>query len=225
MGVEYLMDEESAGLEERVREDPDAFGRLFELNYDRIFNFILYSTGDVEASLDLTSEAFFKSLKALHRFDRRKGSFTAWLYAIASREISMHRRRLGLTRKHVAANRSFAREAGELRRGIPIEDIEDARKELEGCEDSIMLAPLLRELAPKYREVIFLRFFEDRPLQEIADLLGRPLGTVKAQCHRGLKILRGLMQPPEGPEHIEIWEVEGEVEKALAMEAGTEEVE
>lgn len=217
------MDEEVAGLEGRVGEDPDAFARLFELNYDRIFNFILYSTGDVEASLDLTSETFFKSLRALRRFDPQRGSFTAWLYAIASREVGMHRRRLGRTGKHVSASRTFAVEAGEVRRAVSVEDIADARRELQESEDGMVLASLLRELAPKYREVIFLRFFEDKPLQEIADMLGRPVGTVKAQCHRGLKILRALMQPPEGPEHIGIWEAETEAEAEPAGEAGPQE--
>ncbi|MDD3718508.1 MAG: sigma-70 family RNA polymerase sigma factor [Actinomycetota bacterium] len=219
------MDEEIAGLEKRVGDDPDAFARLFELNYDRIFNFILYSTGDVEASLDLTSETFFKSLRAIRRFDPRRGSFTAWLYAIASREVGMYRRRLGRTGRHASTGLTFSTEVGEVRQAVSTEDIADARRELEESEDGMVLAPLLRELAPKYREVIFLRFFEDKPLQEIADMLGRPVGTVKAQCHRGLKILRGLMQPPEGPGHIGIWEAEREAEAEPAGEAGPREAE
>ncbi len=214
-----MKDEERAGLETRAKKDPDAFGRLFELNYDRIFNYILYGTGDVEASLDLTSEAFFKALRSLRRFDPRKGSFTTWLFAIASREVAMHFRRLGRAGKHTAAGGFFGPEAGEVRGSVPAEIIEDARREMERCEDAVVLIPLLRELAPKYREVIFLRFFEDRPLEEIAAMLGRPLGTVKAQCHRGLKILKGRMQPARGPEHMHI----GETETAPRIEAGLEE--
>lgn len=214
------MEEGRAELERRVKEDPDAFGRLFELNYGRIFNYILMSTGDVEESLDLTSETFFKSLRALRRYDRRKGSFTAWLYAIASREIAMRHRRLGVIGRHVA-RRSFATEAGEVRESVPVEDIEDARNELERCEDYMVLAPLLRGLAPRYRVVLFLRFFEDRSLEEIAGLLGRPLGTVKAQSSRGLEALRKRMRPPEGPEHMEV----REAEKATCVETGLEEAE
>ena len=123
------MDEGVAELEKRVKGDPDIFSRLYKLNYKRIFNYILYSTGDIEISLDLTSETFFKALRAIHRFDRRKGSFTAWLYAIASREIAMHYRRLDNIRKHVAVKRSFAGEAEEIRQSIPVEDIEDAKRD------------------------------------------------------------------------------------------------
>ncbi len=191
------MDEGHRELEKKVRDDPDAFARLFELNYDRIFNYILYSTGDIETSLDLTSETFFKALRALHRFDPGRGSFTAWLYAIASREIGMHFRRLAGIRRHTA------RDSAEIRESIPFEAIEDAGKDLERCENFIVLVPLLRKLPPKYREVLFLKFFEDRPLKEIADILGRPLGTDKAQCSRGLKLLKKRMQPLPDPDHME----------------------
>ena len=213
------MDADLAGLEKRVKEDPEAFAQLFELNYDRIFNYILYSTGDVDASLDLTSETFYKALRALDRFDRHRGSFTSWLYAIASREVAMHYRRLGRIRKHAAARPSFTREAGEVRRSISAEEIEGAQNELERCENFMVIAPLLRKLAPKYREVLFHKFFEDRPLEEIAAILGRPVGTVKAQCHRGLGILRKRAQPLYPPEHME----EQEAETPADMGSGLEE--
>lgn len=216
------MQEGHTGLEERVKEDPDAFAQLFELNYGRIFNYILYSTGDIDASLDLTSETFYKALRALDRFDRHIGSFTSWLYAIASREVAMHYRRLGRIRKHTAMKRSFAGEAGEIRRSVPAEDIEDARKELERCEDFMVIAPLLRKLAPKYREVLFLKFFEDRPLEEIALMLGRPVGTVKAQCHRGLRILRKQAQLLRGLEHMEKQEVETPADRGASLEEAGE---
>jgi len=202
------MQEGQSELEEKVKEDPGAFAQLYERNYDRIFNYILYSTGDVEASLDLTSETFFKALRALDRYDRHKGTFTAWLYAIASREVAMHFRRLGRIRRHTASRLSFTVEAEEIRRGIPSEDVEDTRRELERCEDFLVISPLLRALAPRYREVIFLKFFEDRPLEEIAAMLGRPVGTVKAQCHRALRMLEKQAQPLRGPEHMEEQEAE-----------------
>jgi RNA polymerase sigma-70 factor, ECF subfamily len=191
------MNEGAAEFELRVKDDCEAFARLFELNYDRIFNYILYSTGDLEEALDLTSETFFKALRALDRFNPARGSFTAWLYAIASREIAMHFRRLAGAKKRIAAKTS------DIRDKVPVEEIEDARKDLESLEDFMLLAPLLRKLSPQYREVLFLKFFEDKSLEEIADLLGRPLGTVKAQCSRGLKLLKKWMQPLRGPGHME----------------------
>lgn len=212
------MQEGQSELEERLKEDPDAFARLYERNYDRIFNYILYSTGDVEASLDLTSETFFKALRALERYDRRRGTFTAWLYAIASREVAMHFRRLGNLRKHIAVKRSFAAEAEGIRESIPAGDIEDTRRELERCEDFMVISPLLRALAPRYREVIFLRYFEDRPLEEIAAMLGRPVGTVKAQCYRALRMLEKRAQPLRGPEHMEKQEAETAADMASSLE-------
>jgi RNA polymerase sigma-70 factor (ECF subfamily) len=216
------MDKGLAELEKRVKDDPEAFSRLYRLNYRRIFNYALYSTGDMEISLDLTSETFFKALRAIDRFDHRRGTFTAWLYAIASREIAMHYRRLGKIKKHIAVRPSFTGKAEEIRRSIPAEEVEDARRELERCEDLAMLAPMFRRLSPRYREVLFLRFFEDRSLDDIAGILGRPVGTVKAQCHRGLKMLRKRMQPLEGMEHMEEQEAETEKEMESSLEGAGE---
>ena len=216
------MDKGLTELEKRVKDDPEVFSRLYRLNYRRIFNYALYSTGDIEISLDLTSETFFKAIRAVDRFDHRKGTFTAWLYAIASREVQMHYRRLGNIVKHVAVRRSFAGKAEEIRRSIPTEEMEDARRELERCEDLAMLAPMFRRLSPRYREVLYLRFFEDRSLDEIAGILGRPVGTVKAQCHRGLRILRKMMQPFEGLEHMEEQKVETEKEMESSLKGAGE---
>jgi RNA polymerase sigma-70 factor, ECF subfamily len=179
----------------------EAFAQLYEDNYSRIFNYILCSTGDLEVSLDLTSEVFLKALKAFPRFVYGKGSITAWLYRIASREIAMYFR--SMTRDKKRMSRSFFQEVEEINRDVSPEEIDAAGRQIEIAENFIILSPLLRKLPEKYREVLFLRFFEDWPFDEIARLLGRPSGTVKAQCHRGLKMLKAWMQPQEDPEHLE----------------------
>lgn len=187
---------------EDMEEDQiEAFAQLYEENYSRIFNYILYSTEDLEASLDLTSEAFLKAFKAFPRFVYGKGSITAWLYRIASREIAMYFRSMARDKKRMI--HSFSHEVEEIKQDVSLEEIDAARRQIEIAENFIILSPLLRKLPEKYREVLFLRFFEDRPFDEIAHLLGRPAGTVKAQCHRGLKMLKAWMQPFEAPEHLE----------------------
>ncbi|NPV59221.1 MAG: RNA polymerase sigma factor [Actinobacteria bacterium] len=173
---------------------------LYEQNYRRIFNYVLYNTGDIEVALDLTSETFLRALKALPRFEYRgEKSYTAWLYKIASREIAMHFRRLTKDNKHIA---TYSQETEAIKQVISQEDIEAARRELEKCEDFIILASLLKELPARYCEVLFLKYIEDKTLEEIAAMLERPIGTVKAQCYRGLKSLREKMQLLQTYEHL-----------------------
>lgn len=66
----------------------------------------------------------------------------------------------------------------------------------------MIIVPIFKKIPAKYRVVLFLKFFEDRTYKEIAEILGRPIGTVKAQCHRGLNYLRKSMQPFQTSEHL-----------------------
>lgn len=186
---------------ENCKEDKiDLLNELFDLNYCNIFNYILYSTGNIESSLDLTSETFLKALGAITEFEYRgKAQSTAWLYKIASREVAMYYRRLAKDKKHL---KTFSSYTSEAREAVSLEDIQYTEKELSRCEDFITLVPYFKRLPAKYREVLFLRFFEDKPLEEIALILGQPLGTVKSKCSRGLKLLRGWMQPLKMSEHL-----------------------
>lgn len=197
------MDGNLSELENRVKDDPEVFAELYELNYARIFNYVLYNTAEIEVSLDITSETFFKALRALPRFDRQKGSFTSWLYSIASREITSYFRRLNRSKKYNASQSKFMKYRKEIWENTSLEEIEETRKELERSDDFNMLAPLIRKLPMKYREVLFLRYYEDKSIEEIANILGRPVGSVKAQCHRGLNLLRKWMQPLAETERVE----------------------
>ena len=198
------MDDSCCEIEKRLRKDPEAFGELYETNYKRIFNYILYSTGNIEAALDLTSETFFRALKGLASFDHRKGSFTAWLYGIASRVVASYYRKLDITMKHALIRREYISTREEIWEHLSLEEIEDKKIELARLDDFLMLSSLFKKLPAKYREVLFLKFFEDRSLEDIAYILRRPVGTVKAQCHRGLKLLRKWMQPFEEMERMEV---------------------
>ncbi len=212
------MNEISPDFKEEFQDYQKMIISMFEDNYRRIFNYILYSTGDVETALDITSETFLKAMKGLSSFEYHgRKSFVAWLYKIASREIAMYFRRLSKDKKYLTFESSVAE---EIREAVSPQDIESASRELDRCEDFIIIVPFFKELPAKYREVLFLKFFEDMTFIEIADLLRRPIGTVKAQCHRGLRILRKRMQPIGTTEHLnnkkrnEILEIDSIAEEA-----------
>ncbi len=179
---------------------PIDFSRLYEENYSRVFSYILSGTSDVDTAMDLTSETFFKALRAWPRFEHKGVPPIAWLLKIASRELAMFYRRQGRL-KRWAPMLEFTEEVAAVRERVVNDEVRAAQRELESRDDFMVLSPLIRKLSPKYREVVFLRFFAGMSLDEISESLHRPVGTVKAQLHRALKRLRADMQPSGLAEH------------------------
>ena len=177
------------------------FSHLYEENYKRVFNYILYGTSDVETAMDLTSETFFKAFRAWPRFEDKGVAPTAWFLKIASRELAMFYRRQGWL-KRLAPSLEFTEETAGVRRYVGDEEIRAAQREFGRQDDLMALAPLIKKLPAKYREVLFLRFFAGMPIEEISQALDRPVGTVKAQLHRALRRLRDDMQLSETYEHF-----------------------
>jgi RNA polymerase sigma-70 factor, ECF subfamily len=79
---------EEQELVELSKTDVNAFGCLFERHYDKIFNYTLQRTGNVEIAKDITAETFFKALKNIRKFSWKKVPFSAWLYKISTNEIA-----------------------------------------------------------------------------------------------------------------------------------------
>jgi RNA polymerase sigma-70 factor, ECF subfamily len=180
-------------LVDRAKTEPEAFGRLYELHYGAVLNYIYRRTLDATLAEELTSNTFFNALRALPRYDNR-GKFAAWLYRIASNEIKLKRRsrqkeQKGNARWHEELERvSFGSQGdvgGEIRE---IKMLHFARLQEAICR-----------LPERYQTVLALRYFESLSHEEIAEVLGKKLGTVKSLLHRGLKRLRRSLAPAALP--------------------------
>lgn len=179
-------------LIEWAKTDPEAFGVLFDRYYSVVLNYIARRTNDAALAHDLASETFYKAFKNIRSFQWRGIPFSAWLYRIASNEIAAYYR--GTSRLE-----SLERIA-ELRGFDPASD-EDLEAELIEAQDALARHDLyqsciaaLDTLPLKYQEVVALRFFEDKSIAEISQILGRSKGTVKSQLHRGLRRLEAAAQ-------------------------------
>ena len=177
-------------LVERAKNDPQAFGVLFDEYYGKIFGYALRRTACVASAQDVTSETFFKALRNIKRFEWRGVAFSAWLYRIAEHEISNMYRGDGHDRVLT----------DELKHSLELEDpsleAEAAQAENMIQKQALLLAvnDTLRRLPAKYQEVLALRFFEQKQLSEISQILGKKEGTVKSLLHRGLEKLRKLVE-------------------------------
>jgi len=184
---------EEKKLVELAKTDANAFGRLFEHYYDRIFNYALRRTGDVEVARDITAETFFKALKNMHKFTWRKVPFSAWLYRISTNEIAAYYRK--------GNYRTTSMEDLQSKGFEPVssvnleEEIIAAERILQEQEDWLICRKAINKMPAKYRDVIALRFFADKKISEIGMILGKPEGTIKSLLHRGLdKLKRTLLE-------------------------------
>jgi RNA polymerase sigma-70 factor (ECF subfamily) len=177
-------------LVERARTDAEAFGELYEEHYGRIFGYVLRRTASIDTAQDVTSDVFFKALSNLHRFRWRGVPFSAWLYRIAGNEIANRHRKDSRDQKHI---RDTMVEAGSDNVATG-EEANRAEAELIRHEEYMELHASIALLPVKYQEVIGLRFFEDKQIKEISQILDKREGTVKSLLHRGLERLRKSME-------------------------------
>jgi RNA polymerase sigma-70 factor, ECF subfamily len=179
-------------LIERAKEDPQAFGNLFDRSYPAIFAYVLRRVGKWNDAQDITSEVFLKALKGLWRFRWQGIAFSAWLYRIATNEVGIYFRRAG--RAPVSLNQLIEQSGFEpASRDDLIAEKLEAERQFERHRDFLVARSKIASLPLKYQHVISLRFFEDMSVKEIAAVLGKKDGTVKSLLSRGLRRLRRLM--------------------------------
>ena len=176
-------------LVKRAQHNREAFGELYEIYYQRIFNFALKRTADIQLALDITSITFLKALNQINKYRWRDVPFGAWLYRIAGNEVNDHYRRKG--GKRIASIEEIAELADT---GDYADEINHAEEELSRHEEFLLLHRKLAELPEMYQEVIILKFLEKKKIKEIVKILGKKEGTIKSLIHRGVEKLKEKMR-------------------------------
>jgi RNA polymerase sigma-70 factor, ECF subfamily len=160
--------------------DESAFGDVVAHYSSDVFRTCYRVLGRVDEAEEAAQETFVSAYRSLATF-RAEGNLGGWLAAIAVRQslrLVATRRRFASVRAPIeAADAVFTSGDDPLDLVLRDERHDEARR-------------ALAEIGEPYREVLALRFFADQSLESIAASTGRPLGTVKAQLHRGLERLR-----------------------------------
>lgn len=176
-------------LVEKAKLDPEAFGKLYDLHYDRIMAYVFRRTMDISITEDLTSTTFLKALRALPKYDHN-APLRVWLYRIATNEVRMYWRRAGKHSRFEDARRWKMAYGRVEFSGTCVEDTEDFQERLNRLDE---VRRALESLPERYRAPLALRYFENVSYEEIAAVLKKPVGTVKVHVHRGLKRLRKML--------------------------------
>ncbi|MFU8795768.1 MAG: RNA polymerase sigma factor [Dehalococcoidia bacterium] len=181
--------EKEKDLVKQAQRNPAAFAELYDFYYPRIFGYALRRTADIEAAQDITSETFFKALRGLWRFRWRSVSFSSWLYRIASNETVQYFRQADY-RKSSSLDALQEQGFEPASPDDPHGELVEAQEELDQHREFRRVQEKIARLPAKYQEVIALRYFEQKQLKEIAEILGKKEGTVKSLLHRAIEKLR-----------------------------------
>jgi RNA polymerase sigma-70 factor (ECF subfamily) len=166
-------------LIEAAQKDPARFAELYEVNFDRVYSFIVRRIQDRSEAQDLTSEVFHQALANLGRFEWRGTPFAAWLFRIAANAIADRFERMAKEPSQASASDAAAVSTDQV----------------EYCADVFRL---VKELPADQRRVIEMRFSEEKSIREIAQDLGRSEGAVKQLQFRGVQNLRERMGKHNG---------------------------
>jgi RNA polymerase sigma factor (sigma-70 family) len=171
--------------------NPRAFERLLIKYKDSVYYLILKMVNNREDSEDLTMEVFEKIFTNISHYNSQ-WAFSTWLYKSATNHAIdfLRKKRLEIT----SIDESRTNEKGDkLDRSFKIaseamtpEEVLIKQQRVEHMQET------LAKLAPKYKQLIEMRYFQELSYEEIAEQLNIPLGTVKAQLFRAKDFLLAL---------------------------------
>jgi RNA polymerase sigma-70 factor (ECF subfamily) len=189
----FLLDDmdlnEERELVRQAQKAPDAFAELYDQYYPKIFGYVLRRSANLEAAQDITSETFLKALNKLWQFRWRNVSFSSWLYKIATNEINQYFRKAEY-KKSVSLEELEEQGFELISSHDPESELIEAQEKLKQHQDFLEIQVKIVRLPAKYQEVIALRFFEQKQIKEIAEILGKKEGTIKSLLYRAVEKLR-----------------------------------
>jgi len=168
------------------RRDPEILDQLIERYQYRLFRYLIYMVGNQETAEDLFQETWVRVLERGRQYDG-KSKFESWLFTIARHLVIDSQRRRQPRFLDLLDAESDAQPP------TIVQDQPSALERVAQRETSEWVGAAMAGLPASYREVLVLRFQEEMALEEISEVVGAPLSTVKARLYRGLEALRQFL--------------------------------
>ena len=172
-------DYDERSLIEAAQADPARFVGLYERYFHRVYAYVARRTSSRAEAEDITSEVFEHALTHLRKYEWRGVPFLAWLVRIAANALADRWRQT-------------SRDSYEL----PA-DVAD-RRDAEEIERRAMVFQVVERLPDAQRQVIEMRFVDQRSIREIAAALNRSEGAIKQLQLRALENLRKYLEGRDG---------------------------
>jgi len=160
--------------------DQEAFARLYEEYFDKIYRYLALRVGNEMEAEDMTQQVFLNALQSISSFRWKGVPFSAWLYRIAHNQAVDHLRKK-TKRPSVPLDESL----------ISSGDNPHSTAELKMNIEQLLVAA--KRLTEAQREVISLRFTSELSIAKVAKVMGKSEGAVKALQHSAIVALRRTM--------------------------------
>jgi RNA polymerase sigma-70 factor (ECF subfamily) len=169
--------------------DREAFDRLVDETYTMAYATAYRLTGDADAASDATQDAYVRAYASLHTF-RGNSTFSTWLYRIVVNvSLDILRRRA-----RAPAPLTSAGEQDEEREVEVVDHTANPQADVERRERQAAVQRALQRVSDDHRTVLVLFDLNGLAYEEIAAVLGVPLGTVKSRLNRARLALRDAIQ-------------------------------
>ena len=170
-----------------------AFQELVERYQGRLLNFVYRTIGDRERAEDLIQEVFIRVYRHLHRFDRSK-KFSTWIYTIASNLAKNELR--NRSRNPLVLFQTIKKNWQDDDRPIQFEDPHTRPDDLYRKRHlRALVEESVARLPAHHRQVFVLRELEGKSYEEIAEITGCNLGTVKSRLNRARNAFAEIIEP------------------------------
>jgi RNA polymerase sigma-70 factor (ECF subfamily) len=181
---------EAALIDRCRRQDLDAFGKLVDAYQNRVFGFVRRMVPNPEEASDITQEVFIRAYQNFGRFDARS-SVRTWLFRIAYNLCIDRARKVERSITEVAMTTTTGEAEEQL-------DVADNRWQPERVAMDVELQEAveqgIRSMSEKLRTVLLLHDREDTPYEEIARIVGVPVGTVKSRLFLARAHLQAVLR-------------------------------
>lgn len=161
--------------------DRAAFGELYDMHVDSVYRYLLYRVREPSDAEDITSEVFTRAFANIHRYKWQGKSFLAWLYTIARNAVTDRRRR---DRPTVELDNAY----GLAAEGPTAHDLAVRGEDVQALRGAV------KHLTGEQQEVLTLRFVENLSSREVANILGKNEGAIRALQFRALGRLRKILR-------------------------------
>ncbi|MGL5576898.1 MAG: RNA polymerase sigma factor [Sarcina sp.] len=174
--------DESALVNGLMKSNDEAFDYLLDIYGDDILRFCYMKVNDVGVAEDLTQETFINVFKYIQKF-RGKSSLKTWIYKIA----------LNQCREYYRKNKYATGSIIEIL-DVNIRAEFDLEEEILELIDNEFIADSLTELKGEYRDIIYMFYYKDMTIRDIAMILKENENTVKTRLRRGRSALGKVLK-------------------------------
>ncbi len=186
------MDELIDGLKKR---DESALREVMTMYKTKIYNYLRVLVGNSELAEELTQDTFVKVYFKAHTL--RTDNLNSWIYTIAT----------NLARSEFRKNK--------IKYMFSLADVKEGNFSVKPTlENEIIVQQLIAQLPEKYRIPVVMKEIQNFSFDEIATILGKPVGTIKTLVFRGKKQLRGFLESPDDDRPLKKKNKEGVEENA-----------